>query len=898
MTEKLIAHCIHHTHWDPYWWFTPQESNVVFTYNMREMLRAFESGEIEDFFLDGQTTATYEYLLAHPEDTEKVRKWVTNGKLAIGPFVSQLDTYLSSAESVINNLRLGIKYAKTLGKANRVAYLADPFGYSTDMPKIFNQCGIREFVFTRGVGDIYGLGTEFYFRSNDGSEVLCNVLLSGYGYGANAFRNKTLFTNQAEDYNKIDVARLINRLVERSTLENEFIFPLGFDNHPIMRDIPEKLAYYNQSQDRIHFKYTNWPDFFERVRKHGRNIKTFEGEILSPQYHRIHINGMNSARSDIKTLIDRVDRRLVYELQPMMALLDAVGIPYDQGNLDQAWYLLVNCQTHGSATHGDVTNEWIKDTASYASNIARGTVHYLSRLISVSVKQDEDPGMPLVVFNTLPWKRELIQRMSIVTNTPEFSLDLEGKELSYDVLQQVKHYFGVVRKDPSQMNEDKWFYRTEIICNLGAFDGISYKTLSVIEKGENQPQELSHSDQNSIENEYLAVSCGSDGITIIDRNSGQTIHQALYFEDGGDEGDSYDYDYPAPEDEWLVIREVTQKDLKSALRSGLYSELRFEGEMVVPSSLENRKRKLADATLQFSLIVSLYKGTNVLRVAGDVVNTTENHRLRIGLRTGKKNEFSYAGTQYSVIKRPCLPEEMAIWKERGYFEEPSATRPLLNHVSAVDDKGAFTVFTRSLKEYEFIGEGFSDLMLTVLRAVGYVGLPDLHRRPGRPSGMPERLLPAPTHQLMGSKIEFDLGIGFSHALDANLIFREYAEFAVDPLYGQNQTIDPTFYPISYFPINPWPKPFPRQYQFASLQDPGVSFGTFIKSEVSADYVLRLFNAENSPREPGQLILGEDLNVTAKTDLVEETRIEQDGLAAEFKAGELLNLVIRQNRKDV
>jgi mannosylglycerate hydrolase len=188
-------------------------------------------------------------------------------------------------------------------------------------------------------------------------------------------------------------------------------------------------------------------------------------------------------------------------------------------------------------------------------------------------------------------------------------------------------------------------------------------------------------------------------------------------------------------------------------------------------------------------------------------------------------------------------------------------------------------------------------MLTVLRAMGYVGLPDLHRRPGRPSGMPERLLPASTHQLMGKTIEFDFGIGFSPELDANCLFREYAEFAVDPLYGQNQTIDPTFYPISYFPINPWPKPLTRQYSFASLQEPGVSFGTFIKSDGSPDYILRLFNAESSPSEPGQLILGEDLSVTAKTDLMEETRSEQDELAAELKAGELLNVVIKQNRKE-
>jgi mannosylglycerate hydrolase len=890
MTEKLTAHCIHHTHWDPYWWFTHQESMAVFAYNMREMLRAFDSGEVQDFFFDGQTDAIDEYLQIHPEDTPKVRELVSSGKLVIGPFVSQLDTYLSSAESVVNNLRLGIKSGKALGHASRIAYLADPFGHSTDLPKIFNQCGIHEFVFTRGLADLYGLGSEFYFKSNDGSQVLCHVMLSGYGYGAHAFRDKTLFTDQAEDYNKIDVARLIDRLVERSTLENEFFFPLGFDNFPVMLDIPEKIAYYNQIQSRIEFKYTTWAEFLERVRKHGRDLKTFEGEILSPQYHRVHMNGMHSARSDIKTLIDRTERRLSYELQPMMALLDAVGIPYDQGLIDKTWYTLVNCQTHGSATHGDETNEWIKDNAQIAFNITRGVRDYLCRLIAASVEQDDDPGMPLVVLNTLPWQRKMVQRLSIVTRSPAFRLEMDGEEIEYTVIEQVKHYFGVYRKDPADMNEDIWFYRTEILCDLGTFDGISYQTVSVIETGEQPPQALSRSDAPRIENEFVSVRCDEHGIQITDQQSGQVFPQVVYFEDGGDEGDSYDYDWPAPEDEWRVIREITQKDFRSAFQSELYAEMVFEGEMAVPSSLAQRKRRSADGQLTFSLKVSLERDSNLVRFSGQVENSTENHRFRIGVRTGKHNVSSFAGTQYGVIERPCLPPEMAFWKEKNYFEEPSATRPLLNHVSAADDRGVITVFTRSLKEYEFIGEDFSDLMVTMFRAVGYVGLPDLHRRPGRPSGMPERLIPAPTHQMQGT-IEFDLGVGFSAALDANRLFRQYAAFAVDPIYCQNQDIDPTFFLISYFPINPWPEPLPRQYTFACLEGSEASFGTLIRSDGRAEYLLRLFNAESRPVEAGILSLNPTLQVTASTDLVEEAREKLSGLAKQLAAGELLNLVI-------
>lgn len=895
MTDKLIAHGIHHTHWDPYWWFSHQESVAVFAYDMREMLRAFEAGQIQHFFFDGQTDAIDEYLLMHPEDTEKVKKWVSNGKLAIGPFVSQLDTYISSGESVVNNLRLGIKHAKALGKANRIAYLADPFGAASDMPKIYNQFGIHEFVFTRGVGDIYGLKNEFYFQSNDGSKVLAHVLLSGYGYGAHAFRNGTLFTEEAQDYNLINVGKLIDRLVERSSLKNEFVFPLGFDNFPVMPDIPGKIAHLNKLQSRIEFKETTWADYFEHVRKHGEGLKTFVGEIRSPQYHRLHLNGMNSARSDIKTLIDKTERRISYEIQPMMALLDAVGIPYDQGLIDHAWYTLVNCQTHGSATHGDATNEWVKDNATIAFNLMRGTHDFLLRLLAVSVKQDDLPGMALVLVNTLPWRREMIQKLSIVSRGPGFKLQMGGKDIPYTVVDQVKHYFGVVRKNPADMNEDIWFYRTEVLCNLGEFDGISYKTLSVIEQGGEAPKSLGRSQDASIENAHIVVTATPDGITITDKKTGQSIQRALYFADGGDEGDSYDYDYPAPEDEWIVTREITQKDFKSALQSELYSEMVFEGEMEIPSSLQKRKQKTADAKLHFSFTVSLDGNSNVVRFAGGVKNESEDHRLRIGIRTGKQNKSSFAGAQYSVVERPVVHEELAIWKEKKYFEEPSSAFMLLNHVSAVDEKGALTVFTRSLKEYEFVGKDFGDVMLTVFRAMGYVGLPDRHRRPGRPSGMPERLIPAPTHQMKGT-VEFDFGIGFYPELDANRLFRDYAIFAVDPIYCQNQKIDPTFFLISYFPINAWPTPLPANYSFAALENSAGSFGTLIKSDGTDDYILRLFNAEAQPRRSGQLNLGPGLGVVAKTDLMEEKPIKQDELAEELKAGELLNLVIRKIEK--
>lgn len=902
MAEKLIAHSIHHTHWDPYWWFAPQESMVTFAYNLREMLEAFRSGEIDQFFLDGQTTAIFEYLQLHPTERDEVAKWVGNGRLAIGPFVNQLDAYLSSGESIINNARLGINYAESLGGSNRVAYHADPFGFPADFPKILAQLGIKEFVFTRGVGDIYGLGTEFYFESNDGSRVLCNVLLSGYGYGANAFRNGDLFTDAAEDYNKIDVGKLIDRLVARSTLENEFVFPLGFDNNPIIRDVKGKIRHYNGLQDRIEFRETTWPDFFDRVRKHGKDLNTHTGDIFSPQYHRIHVNGMNSARSDIKTLIDQVDRKLVFELQPLMSMLAIAGIPYDHGIIDQAWYHLVNTQTHGSATHGDMTNAWVKANAEYASYIVRGASDFLCRLTCNSVEDAGELGSTLVIFHTLPWRRRLVQRLSIITNGPSFRLELDGRALPFVVESQQKHYLGVHRKDPALMTEDKWYHRTEIVCDLGDFDGIGYRTARVIESDDAPVAVTPATAAAKIENDHLRVSCTVDGIDILDKHTGQVLRHALYFEDGGDEGDSYDYDYPAPEHEWILTRPLTSSDLVETFTSDLFSELRLVGELMVPANQAQRRGKVAEAVLPFAINLTLDASSTVLQVSGNVINRAHEHRLRLGIRTGKQNTVSIAGGPFSIVQRPCLPPEMAIWKEKGYFEEPSATRPLLNHVSAVDDAGVVTIYTRSLKEYEFVGKGYGDVMLTVLRAVGYIGLPDLHRRPGRPSGMAERLFTSPTHQLDDAAIQIDIGIGFQAArdeavIDENLIFRTYAQFATNPLYSQNQKLDPLFYPISYFPINPWSAGLPRELDVFTIDQPGVSFGTVVESDRDTSTLIRLFNASGVAVPAGTSGLPANLNITGSTDLIDENRMPADEMGAQFAPGQLTTLVIGKRKEE-
>lgn len=885
---KQVANVIHHTHWDPIWYFTAQDAMVQFSYNMKELLKAFEDGLVNYFFLDGQTAALDEYLELHPEDREKIEKLVKEKKLFIGPFNSQLDCFISSGESVVNNLRLGIESAEKLGGSSKIAYLPDSFGHSYDFPKIFNQFGIYDFVITRGVGDEYNLGSEFYLRSNDGSKVLVCTMISGYGYGTYSFKDGTILTEQAVDYNKLSVHDLIDRLLEYSTVPDEFVFPLGFDQNPAILDIEEKIKKYNKESDKYYFYETTWEEYMKKVREKGVDLKVHDYELFSTQYHRIH-KSIFSARSDIKYLQDITERILTFEVQPMMSMLDHLGIEYDRGIVDKAWETLIKCQTHSSATLTDETNEYIKVESNNALNIANAARVYLMKVIAISIDTGQENVMPLVVFNTLPEPRDVTVKLKVYTKSPAFKLMLDGKELEYTIVNCEEQYGGVMRKDRSLMKEDKYYYKSTVVVTIPDFKGISYKTIYVYDNEVPIVRKYAASNNTRITNDRFEITLNYNGISIFDKKLGKEFQRAIYIEESADLGDNYDYSYPDPGED-LVINHFFEDAKCEAFNGDGISEMILEGNFEVPSDFEKRKSRKLDTTLDYKVRIRLKDDSDIIELKGTFENHSKNHRVRIVYASDFTNEHSYAGTQYGYVKRETDPCTLKVWKEENWFEEPSPTNPLLNHVSAVGEEYVLSAFTRSVKEYEFIGEGKKDIALTIFRSVGHLGLPDLNRRPGRPSGLDFKVIETPESQLLG-EVKFEIGLTYYKEFDANRIMNDYIRYATDTIYYQKQFLDRDVFKIGYFPTNPLRFEVPDSYTFLSLENSEASFGTIVKSKDDEGYVLRVYNNENKEIEGGELIIHFDAADIYNTDLLENKLADASEKLGKLKPGELRNIKI-------
>lgn len=877
---KKRAHSIHHTHWDLIWYFTAQDAAVQFSYNMKEILDAFDNNKINNFFMDGQTAPLDEYIRLFPEEEKRIKRYVKSGKLVVGPFNSQLDSFITSGESVINNLRLGLKSSKKWGKTSNIAYLPDSFGHSIDYPKIFNQYHIHDFVITRGVGDEYDLDSEFYLESNDGSELLVYTMIAGYGYGCYAFKEGMLFSDEAVDYNKIDVHQLVDRLLKYSTLENEFVFPLGFDQNPMIRNIDERIKEYNDKQDTIEFFETTWRQFLDDVRERGKNLKTHKDELISTQYHRVH-RSIYSARADVKGLQDRCERVLTYELQPIMTILDSAGIEYNYGLLDKAWETLILCQTHSSANLTEETNEYIERETKNALNLAYSHEQYLLKLLTLSLDKSNDDS-PLVVFNTLPNKRNDIVRTKIFTSNESFSLYLDNKQVEYTVLKSAKKNHGVLRKDANLMDSEKFHYETEIMFEAKDLEGLSYRTYLIRE--EDSPKTSEIESANFIENEKYKIFQDEDGISVYDKETLVLKKQALLIEDAGDEGDSFDYSYP--NHDWKIVEDMAFADVKYT-SSPLVSTMELIGEIKIPKNLEERKTKTASSSMKYKITLNLEKDSTIIHTSGYFDNEAEQHRVRLVFSGDKSNDYSYAGTQYSVIKRKTQSEIEKDWRENNYFEEPSPIYPLLNHVSAVNEGKTVTVYTRSSKEYEFVNEGFKDIGVTIFRSYGALGYPDLNRRPGRPSGLDYRVFETPRCQ-MKHKNYFELAMGYSENYNPNDLFNSYVDYATDSVAYQQQDYDKSINPIDYFPTNPLQNKMPISHSLIEIEGSEGVFGSIVKADNSEAYMCRLFNASMNEVEAGE-ITGKGNYQLILSNLVEENGREWEEKDHKLKSGELRNI---------
>ena len=751
MNKKSRIHVMPHTHWDQEWYFTISRAQVYLVNQIKEMIEMLEENPKYTYYLlDAQTSLVDDYLKYHPEDETVLRKLISDKRVLIGPWHTQSDQMVISAENVVRNLEYGIQKAKEYGNSMMLGYAPDIFGQNGNMPQIYKSFGINDVLFRRGLSRNTCKNVEFMWEGNDGTQVFAVQLFQGYNLGG---------CIPEDDCDVVkDMDKLCNPL---ESVSSNKIIPLlqGFDQSPVRRNLVDLIEKYNKVDSKREYILSS-PELFAKDSRANINLEDLEvayGELTEGKESRVH-KSINSARADIKIANNQLENYLVNTVEPLLLMLKELGNRYPRKMMDEIWDLMFRNAAHDSigTCNSDETNADVLHRYKRVRELATNLIDNQIRIYSEKVKRMGE--IQFLVFNPLPYSISKYQDVTIYTDTTDFDvMDVKGNKADFTIIScddvseyVLKQYHAI--NTSSKVYTPKQVYKTTIRLYVKDLVSFGYTTYYLSESTKDHT--LKTVDTNEISNDYYSVSINKDGtLNIYDKVAQHKYENQLYFEENGDGGDSYNYSPPHKD---MIIDSRTQKITNvTVLNSEQVSLIRYTVEMEVPFDLESRAKGLCDDKLVLECEVSLSKNEKLIGYKLEVDNKVESHRLCIILDSALTNTVSIADGHFGTVKKPVILPGIDNWVEEKYDEIPNCIEAMQNYVSINSSVGAIGFMTEGVREYEVIGDNFDKLRLTLFRTYGYMGKDDIVYRPGRASG--ESVVATPDAQLL-KKLKFEFNV--------------------------------------------------------------------------------------------------------------------------------------------
>lgn len=320
MKKQVIAYL--HTHWDREWYREFEVFRLRLLRVFDNVLEMLENNKIPSFYFDGQVSALLDYLEIRPEKEGLVRKSIAEKKLYIGPCYTLVDEFLTDKTVFEKNLEIGLKISKDFGCTDFIGYLADTFGHSQNIPKIFKDFGINKCVVWRGCGDI---PSEFSFNG-------INTVNLIRGYFMDIFSAPMTIEQKAEW-----LKGNLDKIAEKSG--NYLLLPIGADHLGVEPDITEQIEKVNSLLDNYEIKLSNPFEYFELAKD---NFKQFEwNDELRDNSKTFILQGSYSARLKLK----QYNVKCTYLLEQADKLQKKYGEEYNS-IIEYAYKLLLKNQAH------------------------------------------------------------------------------------------------------------------------------------------------------------------------------------------------------------------------------------------------------------------------------------------------------------------------------------------------------------------------------------------------------------------------------------------------------------------------------------------------------------------------------------------------------------------------
>ena len=753
MTQKLTGFIIVAGHLDIEW-YQPMRSFRFWTMETFEDLKvAARRQDFPCYVLDGQVFPLEEYLEVVPQDEAEIRELIKKGKLVIGPFYTQFDEWLPSAENIIRNCLYGKRKAESFGCYMRAGYLPDNFGHPVQMPQILRGFGIDSFLFMRGLPEIPGgHPDEFIYRGIDGSEVLVSHFRESYS-GAFDIMDKEIdpiqprivpyydgedsylsFEWHRELANHDDPGRIAKSMISNvHRIKERYpsgVIPLvsGFDHLPPQINIGDTVKMANESQEDIEFVIGTACEYIRRVyERHNNPAAVYDMELLGSRYQYVLLGAL-STRSYLKRQNFACEALMERYAEPLDAIASLYGYSCKKPLFDEAWkYLLIN-SSHDSI-HGSSVDEVHKEMEfrfAAVRQIAAGIIH---ECLAFAGRRIDRWWKNTGILSYAPVNADFSQPCELwlpVGEKPAVICDSKGKRLLTQVLPRGQIELNGMGEMRNEYFPDSLYKRVLFMEKFNPGKINTHAVLNEIPGGESSSDLITG--ENFIENEFIRVeSCGAL-LNLYDKMEKKWHNNLNLLEEEADSGDAWDYSPP-----WIPGETVRTSGgnflCKIAECGPVRAVMNIDGEINVPAELAGDRRSDKRTSLKLSFAVTVFSGLARVDVKLSLDNTAKDHRIRLKLTPNIKSDFIRSQGHLAIIDRPVeRPKEIEKW-----HQPPTRLLPFREWLAVQDQNGGLCIAVKGMYDYEAEQNPLTacpEIFITLLRGIALMGRLNTMQRRG------------------------------------------------------------------------------------------------------------------------------------------------------------------------
>lgn len=744
------VHVISHSHWDREWYMPFEYHRAYLVKLIDDCLELFEKDkDFKSFHLDGHTALVEDYLEIKPENEELIKKYVKEGRFAVGPWYILQDEFLTSSEANIRNLLVGIDIAKKLGKVTPIGYFPDSFGNAGQMPQILKQAGMKAIVFGRGVkptgmnntvSDNYvSQFSELYWQSPDASRLPAILFANWYNNG-----NEIPKDADSEYWERV------LKSAEKYASTDELLLMNGCDHQPVQKDLSAALRAAKEKYPEYNFIHSNFEKYAEDlVKKLPEHVTTITGELIGQDTDGwTTLVNTCSSHVDLKIMNRKCELLLESIAEPLSVIASQLGKEYPHEMLRYAWKTLMKNHPHDSicgCSCDEVNDEMrtrFNKSRQATEMIIKDDLEYIETHIDKT--GFEDCRAVFAVINTTGKTKTGIVTLDVDVRRVYGSDKLHDASLEinntlYNGKYELVDKDGKVipcRTENARMSfgydlpGDRFRqpYRAETVTLTFEAENIPAMGYGVfgIKRADYASENSLVTSENVMQNAYIKVNINANGtIDVTDKTTGKSFEGLLRLEDTGDIGTEYTY-VPALNDK-AILSGNTPAKITLVKNEEFLAEYKIEVEITVPDAEEEkgadyRKSFLGACerswerggklvTMPVTFYVSLTANSKRVDVRCEIENKARDHRLRVLFPTGfnascHKVESVFEAATRNNEHKPCWVYPSGCEHQQGFV--------MMN-----DEAAGVAIANVGLYEYEILKD--NTIAVTLLRAIGELG---------------------------------------------------------------------------------------------------------------------------------------------------------------------------------